>query len=366
MEMEISYCLKPRSKRRLEPFKPEKPLPFGQLRTDHMFMMDFDGHEWYNIKIVPYQDINIAPGAIVLHYGQAYFEGAKAFMHPDGEIYTFRLDKNAERANFSAEILCMPKVDVEFQIKAIHALIDVDRNWFPLQEGASLYIRPFMFGTSDSLGVHPSESYRYMAILSPSGPYYSTGFTKPIRLLITQKFHRAVSGGTGAAKAAGNYAASLRAGEFAKKFGASQVLYLDASNKYIEEAGAMNHFHITKDGTVYIPEFTDTILKSITSMSMIELLPSLGFKVVQKRIELEEFIDGVRSEEIVEAGGFGTAAVVSPVGEYAFEDGSILKVGNGEIGEMTKKIYKAYTDIQYGRSEAPKGWLRKVERVCRI
>lgn len=204
-----------------------------------------------------------------------------------------------------------------------------------------------------------------MVILSPSGPYYPTGFTKPIRLLITQKFHRAVSGGTGAAKAAGNYAASLRAGQFAKKFGASQVLYLDANNQYIEEAGAMNHFHITKDGTVFIPEFTDTILKSITSLSMIELLPSLGFKVVQKRIELAEFIDGVKSGDIVEAGGFGTAAVVSPVGEYVFEDGSVLKVGNGEIGEMTKKIYKAYTDIQYGRSKAPDGWLRKVERVCK-
>jgi len=287
-------------------------------------------------------------------------------MHPDGEIYTFRIDKNAERANVSAEILCMPKVPVEMQVKAIHALIDVDRNWFPMQNEASLYIRPFMFGTSDSLGVHPSKEYRYMVILSPSGPYYPAGFTKPIKLLITKRFHRAVSGGTGAAKAGGNYAASLRAGEFAEKFGASQVLYLDANNEYIEEAGAMNHFHITKDGTVCIPEFTDTILRSITSISMIELLPTIGFKVIQKRIRLDEFIDGVKSGEIVEAGGFGTAAVVSPVGEYIFEDGSVLKVGSGEIGEMTRKIYTTYTDIQYGRRKAPDGWLKKVEGFQRV
>ncbi|WP_291490325.1 branched-chain amino acid aminotransferase [Desulfurella sp.] len=360
--MQIAYLLKPKSQRRKEQLKPTQPLPFGQLRTDHMFLIDYEDGEWQNARIVPYEPFTISPGAIALHYGQALFEGAKAFMHPDNEIYTFRIDKNAKRLNKSAEILCMPSIDENLQIEAIHALIDVDRLWLPIQNGASLYIRPFMFATEDSLGVHPSKSYRYAIILSPSGPYYPEGFTKPIRLLITKKFHRAVSGGTGESKAAGNYAASLRAGEFAKQFGASQVLYLDAQNKYIEEAGAMNHYHIEKDGTVVIPEFTDTVLRSITSESIIELQNSLGLKVIQKRVALDEFIEKIKSKEIIEAGGFGTAAVVSPVGEYVFEDNSILTVGDGSIGAYSRKIYEYYTGLQTGKIAAPNGWLKKVEK----
>jgi branched-chain amino acid aminotransferase len=360
--MNIAYLLKPKSQRRSEALKPTQSLPFGQLRTDHMFIVDYEDGQWQNARIVPYEPLSILPGATALHYGQALFEGGKAFMHQDGEIYTFRIDKNAKRLNKSAEILCMPNIDEIFQIEAIHALIDVDRLWFPIQDGASLYIRPFMFATEDSLGVHPSKSYKYVVILSPSGPYYPDGFTKPIRLLITKKFHRAVSGGTGESKAAGNYAASLRAGEFAKQFGASQVLYLDAQNKYIEEAGAMNHYHIEKDGTVVIPEFTDTILKSITSESIIELQSSIGLNVIQKKVLLDEFIEKIKSKEIIEAGGFGTAAVVSPVGEYVLEDNSILTVGDGKIGEYSKKIYTYYTGIQTGKIKAPDGWLKKVEK----
>ncbi len=360
--MDIKYELKDKTQRRTEPLIPKEPLPFGVLRTDHMFIMDYEDGEWQNARIVPYEDIAISPGAIALHYGQAIFEGAKAFQHEDGEIYTFRIDKNAKRMNKSADIVCIPNIPEEIQIEAVHALIDVDRLWFPQQEGASLYIRPFIFATQDSLGVHPSSSYKFMVILSPSGPYYPAGFTKPIKLLITEKFHRAAPGGTGSSKAAGNYAASLRAGEFAKKFGASQVLYLDTTNTYIEEAGAMNHFHITKDGEVVIPEFVDSVLRSITSESIIELSDKLEMKVTQKRVKIKEFIEDVKDKKITEAGGFGTAAVISPVGEYVFEDGSSLVVGNGEIGENTKKIYEYYTGIQTGKVEAPKGWLRKVER----
>jgi branched-chain amino acid aminotransferase len=305
----------------------------------------------------------MSPGAITLHYGQAIFEGAKAFMHDDGEIYAFRIDKNAKRLNVSGEILCIPPIDEDIQIEAISALIDVDRLWFPIQEGASLYIRPFIFATEDALGVRPSNSYTFCVILSPSGPYYADGFNKAIRLLITEKFHRAVSGGTGTSKAAGNYAASLRAGQFAAKYGASQVLYLDANNEKIEEVGAMNHFHILKDGTIIIPEFTDTILKSITSESIIELgKENLGLDVKQETVFLRDFVDKVSSGEIIEAGGFGTAAVISPVGSYIFEDESVITVGNGEVGELNKKIYKIYTDIQTGKAEPPKDWLFKIER----
>ncbi len=360
--MEIKYQLKNKDQRRNEPLKPKEPLPFGNLRTDHMFIMDYEDGQWQNARIMPYGDIPIAPGAISLHYGQAIFEGAKAFQHEDGEIYTFRLDKNAKRMNKSADILCIPNISEDIQIEAVHTLIDIDRLWFPQQKGASLYIRPFIFATQDSLGVHPSSSYKFMVILSPSGPYYPTGFTRPIKLLISEKFHRAAPGGTGSSKAAGNYAASLKAGEFAKEFGASQVLYLDTTNTYIEEAGAMNHFHITKEGEVVIPEFVDSVLRSITSESIIELQDRLGIKVTQKRVPIKEFIEDVRNGNIVEAGGIGTAAVISPVGEYVFEDGSSITVGNGEIGETTRKIYEYYTAIQTGNIEAPKGWLKKVER----
>ncbi len=248
------------------------------------------------------------------------FEGAKAFQHDDGEIYTFRLDKNAERLNRSADILCIPSLPESMQLAGINALIDVDRLWFPMQEGACLYIRPFIFATEDRLSVSPSQAYTFCVMLSPSGPYYADGFDKAIRLLISERFHRAVSGGTGASKAAGNYAASLKAGKAAAEYGAAQVLYLDATNKQIEEVGAMNHFHILKDGTVIIPSFTDTILKSITSQSILDLGDILGCEVRQETVMLDKFISDIESGEIIEAGGFGTAAVVSPVGSYIFED----------------------------------------------
>lgn len=361
--MNIKLQTKPASERRKSQLKPTEPLPFGKLRTDHMFVVDYIDGEWTNAKIVPYSHFEVAPGAVVIHYAQSIFEGAKAFMHDDSEIYTFRINKNAERMNVSADCLCMPSIPVDFQIRAIHTLIDIDRYWFPVQEGASLYIRPFMFGVDDSLGVHPSSTYKYAVILSPSGPYYTDGFSKPIRLLITKRFHRAAPGGTGYAKVSGNYAASLKAGEFAKKFNAAQVLYLDSTNTYIEEAGSMNHYHITKDGTVVLPEFTNTILKSITSLSIIEMAEDLGLKVVQKKIKIDDFIEGVKSGEIVEAGGFGTAAVISAVGEYVFEDGSKLVVGDGKIGKITRKIYDYYTAIQYGKIKDKRNWLFKVERM---
>ncbi|BCV64949.1 branched-chain amino acid aminotransferase [Shewanella carassii] len=360
--MEIKYQLKPAAERRSEQFCPEGNVGFGRLRTDHMFMMDYYDGEWRDPRIVPYGPFEMAPGAMALHYGQCIFEGAKAFMHEDGEIYTFRLNKNAERMNRSADIVCIPNIDEAMQLKAINALIDVDRLWFPMQEGACLYIRPFIFATEDRLSVSPANRYTFCVVMSPSGAYYGESLNA-IRLLISKEFHRAVSGGTGASKAAGNYAASLRAGKAAAAHGASQVLYLDSTNEYIEEAGAMNHFHILKDGTVIIPEFTDTILKSITSQSIIELAPLLGCDVRQEHVKLDDFIAGVESGEIIEAGGFGTAAVVSPVGSYIFEDGRVVTVGDGKVGEHVSRIYKVFTEIQKGHRPGPQGWVCKVPRL---
>lgn len=360
--MEISTSLLPESERKHSTIANLTSIPFGHYRTDHMFLVDYKDGKWQDARIVPYAPIGLLPGAICLHYGQTIFEGAKAFLHSDGELYAFRLNKNAERMNTSAELISMKPLDVDVQVEGIMKLLDVDRQWCPNVPESSMYIRPFMISSEDALGVRPSNEFIFCCILSPSGPYYEGGFNHSVRLLITDKYHRAVTGGTGAAKTGGNYAASLTPGLVAHDMGASQVLYLDASNKYIEEAGAMNHFHIMKDKTVIIPEFTDSILKSITSQSMIELLPTLGYKVRQERVAIDDFVAQIKSGDIIEAGGFGTAAVVSPVNEYIFDDGTIIKVGDGSIGENTRKIYEAYTSIQKGTAPDKFGWLKKVPR----
>jgi branched-chain amino acid aminotransferase len=361
--MQIRYELKPRSARRDKPFRPEGVLPFGQLRTDHMFLMDYVDGAWVDPRIVPYGPFSLLPGAIVLHYSQEIFEGAKAFLHQDGEIYAFRIDKNAARLNRSAEGVCMPSIPDGDQVEAILALLDVERLWCPEQEGASLYIRPFMLGTQDSLGVKPSNRYLFCVFVSPSGPYYPAGFQEPVKLLVTKRFHRAAPGGTGAMKTGGNYAASLRAGEVAHGLGASQVLYLDVTDRYVEEAGAMNHYHVTRGGTLLIPSFSDTILRSVTSESVMELgARELGVEVRQERIALEPFLAGLRDGSITEAGGFGTAAVVSAVGSYVFDDRSEVKVGDGGIGPHSRRIYEVLTGIQRGLRPAPRGWLFQAPR----
>ncbi|MBS1110353.1 MAG: branched-chain amino acid aminotransferase [Anaeromyxobacteraceae bacterium] len=362
--MEIRYDLKPRSERRQTAFHPEGPLPFGQLRTDHMFLMDYEEGRWVAPRIVPYGPLSLAPGAVALHYAQEIFEGAKAFLHEDGEIHAFRIDKNAARLNRSGAGVLIPPIPEDDQVHAILSLLDVDRLWAPHQEGASLYIRPFVFGTQDSLGVKPSSRYTFCIFLSPSGPYYPAGFHEPVKLLVTRRFHRAAPGGTGAYKTGGNYAASLMAGHVAHEHGASQVLFLDVTDTYLEEAGAMNHFHVTRKGELFIPTFTETILRSITSESVIELgQRELGVDVKQARIPAEQFLDDVRSGAISEAGGFGTAAVVSAVGTYVFDDATELRVGDGRIGPHTRRVYEVLTGIQRGKRKAPEGWLFLAARL---
>ena len=359
--MRIEYSLLPENERTSPPASAEN-LSFGQLRTNHMFLMNYAGGEWKNPRIVPYGPIQLMPGAMCLHYGQTLFEGIKAFRHGDGEIYIFRPDKNAERLNHSADVLCMPHVPVDLQLDALKRLIDVERDWCPSAPQSSLYIRPFMFAVQDSLGVKPSAEYIFCIMLSPSGAYYKGGFSHAIKLLITKKYHRAVSGGTGTAKAGGNYAASLKPQAYSREFKADQVLYLSADNETIEEVGTMNHYHVLKDGTFIIPAFGDSILRSITSLSVLDLAAAGRIKARQEVIHIKDFVEGLRSGEIIEAGGFGTAAVVSPVGGYIFEDGTEITVGNGQVGEHSRALYELYAAMQTGHEPAPEGWLTKVER----
>lgn len=355
--MKISQQLLPADQRGSVP---TGELSFGTLRTDHMFVAEYSNGAWHSARIVPYGTFALHPGAVCLHYGQTIFEGAKAFRHPDGEIYIYRLDKNIERMNHSADIMCMPHIPAELQREAIMQLIDIERAWCPVEPESSLYIRPFAFGTQDTLGVKPSNSYIFSVILSPSGPYYPGGFSHPLQLLITKNFHRAVSGGTGTAKCGGNYAASLRASEYAKDHGAGQVLYLDASNEFLEEVGSMNHYHVLKDGTFIIPEFNDSILRSITALSVLELAQKGQIKARTERIRLTEFLEQVQRGDIIEAGGLGTAAVVSPVGSYLFENGDVLTVGDGQVGKYSLRLYEEYSAMQTGKKPAPDNWLHKV------
>ncbi|MDR2161825.1 MAG: branched-chain amino acid aminotransferase [Desulfovibrio sp.] len=359
--MQIAYDLLPRNKRQSPPGR-DVNLGFGLLRTNHMFQMEYADGVWRNACILPYQPFSIMPGAVCLHYGQTIFEGIKAFRHEDGEIRIFRGDINADRLNHSARIMCMPPVPPDLQMEAIMRLIDVERDWCPVIPESSLYIRPFMFATMDALGVRPSTTYVFCVILSPSGPYYARGISEAITLLINKSFHRAAPGGTGSAKCGGNYGASLRAAEEAHSRGASQVLYLNTDNTRIEEAGSMNHYHVLADGTFVIPTFSDTVLRSITSLSVLELAEAGEIKARQEDIPLEPFLKGISSGDIIEAGGFGTAAVVSPVGRYCLEDGTVYTVGDGGVGRHSLALYTRYSAIQTGKAPAPEGWLRTVPR----
>ncbi|MDL2317265.1 branched-chain amino acid aminotransferase [Desulfovibrio sp. OttesenSCG-928-A18] len=359
--MQIEYSLVPDSQRKSLP-QDQSALSFGRLRTDHMFILDYADGAWRNPRIVPYGPLPMMPGAMCLHYGQTLFEGIKAFRHADGELYIFRPDQNARRLNHSASVLCMPNVPEELQLDGLLRLVDVERAWCPSAPQSSLYIRPFMFATEDALGVRPAKTYIYCIMLSPSGAYYSGGFSKAIRLLVTRKYHRAVTGGTGTAKMGGNYAASLQASEYAHKLNADQVLFLSADNNYVEEVGSMNHYHVRKDGTFIIPSFNDSILRSITSLSVLEMAEKGLLKARQEEVELERFLDDVKSGEIIEAGGFGTAAVVSPVGQYVLEDGTEITVGDGKVGAYSRALYEEYTAFQTGGKPAPQGWLFKVPR----
>jgi branched-chain amino acid aminotransferase len=355
--MKVTYDLLPGEKQK----QPSATVDgFGGIRTNHIFVADYKDNAWCNFRIAPYGPFQILPGAACLHYGQTMFEGGKAFMHPDGKVYGWRLDENANRFNHSAGVLLMPELPEKIHVEALMRLIDVERHWCPTVPESSLYIRPFMFATQDMLGVKPSATYTFCIMLSPSGPYYKGGFNHAITLLITDKFHRAVSGGTGTAKTGGNYVSSLRPAKFAAGVGAEQVLYLDASNQYLEEVGTMNHFHVLKDGTFIIPEFNDSVLRSITSVTVLELAKQGKIKARQEQIELESFIDGVKSGDIIEAGGFGTAAVVSPVGKYIFEDGSALAVGDGKVGRHSRALYELYSGMQTGKVPAPEGWLFRI------
>lgn len=335
--------------------KPTENLGFGAYFTDHMFVMDYDrAHGWHDAKIVPFGNLSLHPAATVFHYGAEIFEGLKAYRRDDGKVQFFRPIENARRLNNSAERLRLPQIPEEDFLEALTTLVRLDEDWVPSGKGESLYIRPFLFGNDEKLGVHSIDHAKFLIILSPSGSYYKEGIN-PVKIIIEEEDVRAVRGGTGYAKCGGNYAASNRAGEKAEEKGYSQVLWLDGvERKYIEEVGAMNvMFKIA--GEIVTPKLTGSILPGITRKSCIEVLKDKGFTVSERLLAVDELVNAMKNGTLEEAWGCGTAAVVSPIGTLYY-GGKEYVVNGGKIGEVTQDLYDTLTGIQWGRLEDKYGW----------
>ncbi len=340
-------------------FPDETQLGFGKHFTDHMFVMNYvEGEGWVNARIEPFGYISLHPASTVLHYGAEIFEGLKAYRTADGSVQLFRPMENIKRMNTSAERMCLPLIDEDDALEILRTFIKHEQEWVPHSKGASLYIRPFMFGDDEALGVHTVKRATFMIIASPSGSYYKEGIN-PVKIMIEDEDVRTVRGGTGYVKCGGNYAASTRAGERAGKKGYSQVLWLDGvERKYVEEVGAMNvMFKI--DGEIVTPALTGSILPGITRKSCIEVLKKLGYRVSERLLSIDELMDAIKCGKLEEAWGCGTAAVVSPIGKLMYQDVEYV-INNEKIGEITQKLYDILTGIQWGILEDEFGWILKI------
>ncbi len=352
LDIDISVTLTQNPK-----LKPDfKNLGFGNYFTDHFFEMDYHVNSgWHNAQIKPYQKIEISPAAMVFHYGQAVFEGLKAYKSVDGEINLFRPEQNMKRLNMSNQRLCIPLVDENFMVEAIKLLVRIDKDWVPADEGTSLYIRPFIFATEPVIRVKPSDTYKLIILLSPVAAYYPEGLN-PVKILVESDYVRAVKGGMGNAKTAGNYAAGLKAQKIAKDNGHTQVLWLDGVHrKYIEEVGTMNVFFKIADKVV-TPALTGSILPGITRDSTIQLMQHWGIEVEQRPITIDEIYDAYQKGSLLEAFGTGTAAVISPIGQLQWQD-KVMFINQGKTGKLSQRLYQELTDIQYGKKQAPFNWI---------
>jgi branched-chain amino acid aminotransferase len=333
---------------------------FGKVFTDHMVTASWslaDG--WGDAKVTAYGPISVDPANVVLHYGQTVFEGLKAYRQPDGGVALFRPDRNAHRMTLSCRRLALPELPEDAFVEACEQLVKQDRDWVPGGEGASLYLRPFVWATEVGLGVRPSETALFQVIASPSGNYFS-GPLRSVTLWLSQEYTRAAPGGTGAAKCGGNYAASLVAQQEATENGCDQVVFLDAvEHRWLEELGGMNVFLVLDDGTLVTPEVSGTILDGVTRDSIVTLARELGHTVEERRIDVDEWRKGAADGRVTEVFACGTAAVVTPIGTLRWPGGEAV-AGSGEPGEVTLKLRKALMDIQYGRVEDTHGWVRKV------
>ena len=330
-------------------------IPFGKYFTDHMLEADYEKGEWKNVEIKPYQPLVMSPSVAALHYGQAIFEGIKAYKNAEGEAYIFRPIDNYKRFNVSAERMQMPAVPEDIFMEGMRQLIELDKNWIPAKLDHALYIRPFMFSSEEVIGVKPSDTYKFLIILSPTGPYYS----KPMRIYAEEKYTRAAPGGVGFAKVAGNYGGSMLATEEAKKKGYDQVLWTDAfEHKYAEEIGTMNVFFVI-DGKVVTPDLsTGTILDGITRKSAITLMRDMGVEVTEKRVNLEEVVRDFKAGKVTEIFGTGTAATISMLKELKYKDE--VMVFDESKWKVALEMKRRMDAIKDGSAPDTYGWMFKI------
>jgi len=329
-------------------------IPLGKTFTDHMFICDYANGKWINPRIEPLHHIPTHPAAMALHYGQAIFEGMKATIDTDGTPMLFRPKKNAERLNFSANRMGMPDFPEDLFVEGLKQLVALDKNWIPPQEGSALYLRPFMYADEHFIGMRAATNYKFIIIASPSGPY----FNKRIKLFAETQYIRAAKGGTGAAKAAGNYAAAIKPSETAKAKGYDQVLWLDAHDfNYIQEAGTMNLF-FKINGEFITPSLDGTILSGITRMSVIELLKSKVCKVTERPITIEEIIEASNNGTLEEAFGTGTAVGIAMIEEIRYKDTTIHVSDDNPFGQM---ILDTLNGVRSGKQEDKLNWMVKIQ-----
>jgi branched-chain amino acid aminotransferase len=328
-------------------------IPLGRTFTDHMFICDYKNGRWQNPRVEPLADIPTHPAAMALHYGQAIFEGMKATMDAEGNPMLFRPGKNAERLNFSARRMGMPEFPVELFVEGLKTFVAIERDWIPPQEGSALYMRPFMYADEAFIGMRAATSFKFMIIASPSGPLFS----KPIHLWAEKHFIRAVEGGTGEAKAAGNYAAAIRPTELAKEKGYDQVLWLDAvEHRYIQEVGTMNIF-FKIGGKIITPSLDGAILSGITRMSVIDLLRSKGYEVTERPITMDEIIEADAEGTLEEAFGTGTAVGIAYIETIGYDD-KVIRIS--EEHTLGLDINDTLNRIKSGKEQDSFGWMVKV------
>ncbi|TDK65276.1 branched-chain amino acid aminotransferase [Sapientia aquatica] len=337
-------------------------LAFGRTFTEHMVVIPYKDGAWQTGEVKPYGPLSLDPSASSLHYGQSIFEGFKAFSQPDGSVKTFRSEQNAERFNRSAARMAMPAIPPELFLKAADALINLDKGWVPKNVGESLYLRPLMIATDPFLGVRPATEYLFVLFASPAGAYFPSG-VKPVNVWISEDFVRAAPGGTGEAKCAGNYAASLVAQAQALEKGCDQVVWLDAVHReFVEEMGGMNLFFVYKEGdktTVVTPELTGTLLPGITRLSLLQLARDLGFAAEERKLSVQQWRDDIAAGRMTEVFACGTAAVITPVGK-AKANGFEMTINNGENGPVTMALREALLAIQHGTAADKHGWMRTI------
>lgn len=341
---------------RLEEYK-NSPLVFGRVFSDHMFVADYQNGEWSDLRIVPYDNISLQPSCLVFHYGQAIFEGMKAYKTDEGKILLFRPKDNIERFNVSATRMCMPTINHDDFMEALKELVKIDEKWVPAGENKSLYIRPFMIATDEYIGVKASEKYRFIIITSPVGSYYS----EPVKVKIETHYTRAVEGGTGFAKAAGNYAGSLYPTKLAHEEGYQQLLWTDAKeHKYFEESGTMNVMFYFKDKGLITPNLSNTILNGVTRDSVLQIARKWGINVEERKVSIEEVIEGLKNGNLIEAFGTGTAATIANISHIKYEKTEYV-LPPLDANSFSKKVVKYMDELRRGVIEDEFNWTVKVD-----